>query len=235
MRRVLAAWLLCAFTAAQESTEFANALEQCIRHAAAEAAASLPEWGNACMAPTAKIDIQAAVLTRTLGPIRERYGYAAALWCSFYSVRMTGAEYDPKDAQPNNPNFPDWYKTLLCPWDLDVCGNEQLGKNGREWEGISVRGAPNQNAQVLAYLCIHPSIRPSEAIAMYVYMYVRVCAGACDCACVGGHERDHRARSQVRRAACLQQGWDCLRTTQKTIPPSPHEIIHMWPNAGASG
>jgi hypothetical protein len=62
---------------------------------------------------------------------------------------MTGAEYNPNDSQPNNPNFPDWYVSLLCPWDLDVCGDEPLGHNGKEWEGISPRGSTHQNAQYL--------------------------------------------------------------------------------------
>ena len=101
------------------------------------------------MPPTEKIDIQAAVYDTTLAPIRERYGYSAALWCAFYSVRMTGAEYDPKDTQPNNPNFFDWYESLLCPWDVDVCGSEPLGHNGDEWGGVPVEGAPHQNAQYL--------------------------------------------------------------------------------------
>ena len=147
--------LFCLFAAAlsavrsDPNVDFANSLEQCIRHAAKEAADAFPDWGNACLPPTQKIDKQAAILTRTLGPIRGQYGYTAALWCGFYSVRMTGAEYNPNAPQPNNPNYPDWYVSLLCPWDVDVCGNEPLGKHGKEWEGISVRGAPHQNAQYL--------------------------------------------------------------------------------------
>ena len=124
------------------SRNFADALEQCIRNAAAEAAASLPQWGDACMPPTQKIDLQAKVLDSTLASIHEAYGYTGALWCAFYSVRMTGAEYDPNDSQPNNPNIFDWYDTLLCPWDVDAeviaknggtgtpCGDEELGGGG---------------------------------------------------------------------------------------------------------
>jgi hypothetical protein len=67
---------------------------------------------------------------------------------------MTGKEFDPNSDQPNNPNFPDWYHTLLCPYDLDMCGNEELGENGNEWEGVSVdEFATNQNAQYLTQPC----------------------------------------------------------------------------------
>ena len=132
---------------------FADALEQCIRNAAAEAAASLPQWGDACMPPTQKIDLQTAVLDRTLADIHEHYGYTGALWCAFYSVRMTGAEYDPNDTQPNNPNFSDWYASLVCPWDVDEtpenCGNDPLGQHGNEWEGVPVAWSTRQNAQYL--------------------------------------------------------------------------------------
>ena len=66
------------------------------------------------------------------------------------SLRMTGAEYDPNDTQPNNPNFGDWYATLLCPWDFtDACVHDRLGRSGPEWLGTRVEGAPNQNAQYL--------------------------------------------------------------------------------------
>ena len=79
--------------AEQRSEEFAERLVTCIREHAKEAALSVPIWGSACMAPTEKIDHQAAVYKKTLNPIRNDYGYAAALWCAFFSVRMTGAEY----------------------------------------------------------------------------------------------------------------------------------------------
>ncbi|KAL1508522.1 hypothetical protein AB1Y20_004622 [Prymnesium parvum] len=139
---------------ASPSLEFANALEQCIRETAAAAAASHPSWANSCMPPTQKIDLQAAVLRRTLASIRERYGYSGALWCAFYSVRMTGLEYDPNSQQPNNPNIFDWYNTLVCPYDVDECGDDELGKYGDEWEGVSVaEHATNQNMQYVTHPC----------------------------------------------------------------------------------
>ena len=143
------------YAPAPTAVQFAVDLELCIRRSAAAAAAALPRWGNACMPPTQKIDIQAATLEGILPAIRESYGYSAALWCAFYSVRMTGAEYDPNDSQPNNPNFPEWYQTLLCPWNLDTCGDEPLGKHGDEWEGVPVRWA-QQNRQNQQYLTDPP-------------------------------------------------------------------------------
>ena len=56
---------------------------------------------------------------------------------------------DPNSTQPNNPNFPDWYQSLLCPWNVDTCGHERLGQHGPEWRGVPVGNAPNQNAQYL--------------------------------------------------------------------------------------
>ena len=129
------------------SQEFVDDLEKCIRDHAAEAAASVPQWGSACMPPTEKIDIQAAIYTRTLASIQAKYGYTGALWCAFYSVRMTGKEFDPNSDQPNNPNFADWYATLLCPWDIDTCGNDQIGMHGNEWQGVPAVWGTNMNAQ----------------------------------------------------------------------------------------
>ena len=137
------------------SERFAEVLEACIRTGAEYAAATLPQWGKSCTAPTVKIDLQAAVLENVLPSIYQEYGYPAALWCAFYSVRMTGAEYDPNDDQPNNPNYPNWYSTLLCPWDLSPapvgCGDEALGLHGNEWEGVPVQWASpeRQNPQYL--------------------------------------------------------------------------------------
>eukprot|EP00966_Prymnesium_polylepis_P330368 7386024-Prymnesium_polylepis.2 len=134
---------------AADQVVFAEALERCIRDHAEAAAASFPSWGDTCMPPTEKIDIQSKVYERTLVGIRDQYGYTGALWCAFYSMRMTGREYDPNDTQPNNPNFFDWYSSLLCPWNLDQCGSDRLGAFGNEWDGAPVEGAPNQNQQYL--------------------------------------------------------------------------------------
>ena len=62
---------------------------------------------------------------------------------------MTGKEYDPNSDQPNNPNFADWYASLLCPWHLEKCGNEPLGMHGPESKGVSALAAPKDkmNAQ----------------------------------------------------------------------------------------
>ena len=132
-----------------ESADFARDLERCIREHAAVAAARFTEYGDSCLPPTEKIDRQAVVYEETLKDIHAKYGYTGALWCAFYSLRMTGREYDPNDTQPNNPNFSDWYASLLCPWNLEECGYAELGTHGDEWNGVSVEGAPNQNAQYL--------------------------------------------------------------------------------------
>ena len=62
--------------------------------------------------------MQAAIYEDTLNGIYHEYGYSGALWCAFYSVRMTGAEYDPDDPQPNNPNFLDWCAFTTAPCDV---------------------------------------------------------------------------------------------------------------------
>lgn len=79
-------------SADSRSAQFAADLEQCIRDHAAEAARTQPTWSSACLAPTEKIDLQAKVYETTLARIYSSYGYVGALWCAFYSVRMTGKE-----------------------------------------------------------------------------------------------------------------------------------------------
>jgi hypothetical protein len=106
-----------------------------------------------------KIDTQSKIYDETLTPIWDKYGYQAALWCATYSLGMTGAEYDPNDTQPNNPNFSDWYAKLLCPWNLDQCGTNDLSLNEKEQDGVSVcpaedrpwECAPNQHPQYLIF------------------------------------------------------------------------------------
>ena len=144
------------------SQQFADVLVQCIQQNAQHAAESFHSWASVCLPPTEKIDLQAAVLEQTLPGIQEQYGYAAALWCGFYSVRMTGAEFDPNDVQPNNPNYPNWYGTLLCPWHLEVCGEEPLGLHGDEWEGVPVAWVPleDQNPQYMTEVRAAPHPPP---------------------------------------------------------------------------
>lgn len=131
------------------SQEFADDLEKCVRDHAAEAVRTLPTWADVCLPPTEKIDKQAAVYERTLATIYEKWGYPGALWCAFYSVRMTGKEFNPNSDQPNNPNFADWYASLVCPWNVETCGREPLGRHGEESRGVSAVGAPNMNAQYM--------------------------------------------------------------------------------------
>ena len=101
-----------------------------------------------------KIDVQAKIYEETLAPIRDKYGYQAALWCSMYSLGMTGAEFDPNDTQPNNPNFSDWYAKLMCPWNILECGGDDRSLRENEQYGVFVCApnddlacAPNQHPQ----------------------------------------------------------------------------------------
>ena len=97
--------LLVAPSLAVDSNVFAADLEQCIRDAAARAAAGFPRYGDGCLPATTKVDVQAEILGETITPFEARYGYQAAVWCAFYSTDMTGEEADPNDPQPNNPQF----------------------------------------------------------------------------------------------------------------------------------
>ena len=97
--------LLVAPSLAVDSNVFAADLEQCIRDAAARAAAGFPRYGYGCLPATTKVDVQAEILGETITPFEARYGYQAAVWCAFYSTDMTGEEADPNDPQPNNPQF----------------------------------------------------------------------------------------------------------------------------------
>ena len=53
--------LLVAAVSGGPSDEFAEVLVQCIRSHAKKAAQAFPSYGNVCMAPTEKIDIQVNV------------------------------------------------------------------------------------------------------------------------------------------------------------------------------
>ena len=71
-----------------------------------------------------------------------------------YSLGMTGAEFDPNDTQPNNPNFSDWYAKLMCPWNMLECGADDRSLRENEQHGVSVcpmrepwACAPNQHPQ----------------------------------------------------------------------------------------
>ena len=162
-----------------DSEIFASALSQCIREAAARGASAFARWGDGCIQPTFKVDVQAEVLGETVTAFEEKYGYQAALWCTFYSARMSGEEFRADNPQPNNPQFDDvsegvaaglsqslttyllpkphlsqsltmctavpfllppryddWYGTILCPWDLNNCGAEELGLHGDERHGV---------------------------------------------------------------------------------------------------
>ena len=119
-----------------DSEIFASALSQCIREAAARGASAFARWGDGCIQPTVKVDVQAEVLGETVTAFEEKYGYQAALWCTFYSARMSGEEFRADNPQPNNPQFDDWYATLLCPWHLNNCGAEELGLHGDERHGV---------------------------------------------------------------------------------------------------
>ena len=118
------------------SRMFAASLVQCIRDQAQEAANSFTDWANSCLATTAKVDIQLSILEN--GPIKkifEAYGYSAAVWCAFYSVRLG----QPVGEFNSSEEWWSWYHTLLCPWELDKCGWEPLGYHGPEERGVPVR------------------------------------------------------------------------------------------------
>ena len=90
---------------------------------------SFPPW-------TRTVDVQAEVLSEVITPFEKQWGYQAAVWCAFFSTRMEGEwEADPNNPQPNNPEYGDWYLTIVCPWDLNNCGNEQLGLRGASVTG----------------------------------------------------------------------------------------------------
>lgn len=122
------------------SYQFVQDLEQCIRETATEVALQYPSWGDNCMPGTYIVDAQAAVYSKTLSPIMEKHGYTGALWCAFFSIRMFH-DPDPNDPQPNQPFYKLWYESLVCPWDLGVCGDEPLGQSGYEGDGVPTEWA----------------------------------------------------------------------------------------------
>ena len=83
-----------------------------------------------------------------------------------FPQRMTGKEYDPNSDQPNNPNIHDWYNLLLCPYDVDSCGNDELGKYGNEVDGVLVADhATNQHLQYITHPCRVDKPSPDPTMA----------------------------------------------------------------------
>ena len=116
--------------------QFVTDLVACIKAQAEQIAATREVWGDRCYAPASKIAWQAERNKRTLTPLMENHGYSAALWCAIYSAQMvSGKAYKP---------YADWTARLLCPWDLNNCGNEALDLHGPERNGVPAEWAGDQ-------------------------------------------------------------------------------------------
>ena len=118
------------------SVGFVGDLNFCIRQTADVIAGSQDFWRNRCHSPESKVDKQAQLLGSTpLGSLYNDYGYAGAAWCAFYVARTTG----PTGLGP----YEKWREYLFCPWNVDVCGYEQLGKRGHEKVGVTSSWSQN--------------------------------------------------------------------------------------------
>ena len=113
-------------------------LKQCIQSQAELIASTRFVWGDRCTSASEKIGWQAAKQDVNLSPMMDRHGHTGALWCAFYAARMmSGTYYKP---------YAEWYAHLLCPWDLDFCGDEALGLHGDERLGVPLEWAGGQGA-----------------------------------------------------------------------------------------
>ena len=56
-----------------------------------------------------------------------------------------GEEFSADNPQPNNPQYDNWWATLVCPWNLNICGAEPLGANGEEHLGVPIEWSEAQN------------------------------------------------------------------------------------------
>ena len=112
---------------------FADDLERCIRETADEVARTAPHWADHCETPGRKTSFQAGRLGTTLGPLKDRWGYAASLWCAFYASAMPhGWPYDFMARGSFG------YDRLMCPDDRRCSGHEELGPN--EHQGVPYTG-----------------------------------------------------------------------------------------------
>ena len=108
-------------------------LVACIEAQALQISTSREVWGDRCYAPASKIAWQAERNKATLTPLMAAHGYQAALWCAAYSAQMlSGKVYKP---------YAEWAQRLLCPWDLNNCGDEALELHGAERDGVPAEWA----------------------------------------------------------------------------------------------
>ena len=113
---------------------FADDLERCIRETADEVARTAPRWADHCETPGRKTSFQAGRLGATLGPLKDRWGYAASLWCAFYASAMPhGWPYDFMARGSFG------YDRLMCPDDRRCSGHESLADN--EHQGVPYSGS----------------------------------------------------------------------------------------------
>jgi len=117
---------------------FVADLETCIRSNAHEIARTAMEWSDRCAPPKYLADHAKHQLNAALEPIRQKHGYAAALWCAFFTAKMTDL-----------PFYGQWRDKLLCPWPEDWnCKDEPIGKHGDEAKGVPAAWAPTMQGAV---------------------------------------------------------------------------------------
>lgn len=123
---------------AHSNDVFVADLETCIRSNAHEIARTAMEWSDRCAPAKYLSDHAKHQLNAALEPIRQNHGYAAALWCAFYTAKMTDL-----------PFYGQWRDKLLCPWPEDWnCRDEPLGKHGDEAKGVPAAWGPTMQGAV---------------------------------------------------------------------------------------
>ena len=67
-------------------SKFVDALEACVREAAARVAATSHVWHDHCVSPGEKTRVQVEQLAPLMDEMRVEWGYPGALWCAFWSA-----------------------------------------------------------------------------------------------------------------------------------------------------
>ena len=71
-----------------------------VKFTSQKGAENFQRWGDGCIPPTHKVDVQAEVLSMVITPFEKKWGYQAAVWCAFFATRMEGESGGGLQAPP---------------------------------------------------------------------------------------------------------------------------------------
>ena len=152
---------------------FVADLERCIRDTAAVIATTAPRWADRCESPGSKASLQAEQLSPTLAPLRRKHGYAAAVWCAFYSTYMPhGWPYDYLQAYQGGFG----YAALLCPRRPPLLRPGAAERQRGARRGVPGRAGGRYNVQLFSMSCaLCQTLRARQHVERAVLGWTTAC------------------------------------------------------------